>query len=67
MTPMQQSRLDKAKLIIDRPADFKVCEACGGCHLGRMQLQKDAYYLQYLMNSFAKNGRVDSEDMPRIF
>ena len=26
---MQQSRLDKAKLIIDRPADFKVCEACG--------------------------------------
>ena len=29
MTPMQQSRLDKAKLIIDRPADFKVCEACG--------------------------------------
>lgn len=45
----------------------KVCEACGGCHLGRMQLQKDAYYLQYLMNSFVKNGRVDSEDMPRIF
>lgn len=26
---MQQSRLDKAKLIIDRPGDFKVCEACG--------------------------------------
>lgn len=26
---MQQSRLDKAKLIIDRPTDFKVCEACG--------------------------------------
>ena len=45
----------------------KVCGACGGCHLGKMQLQRDAYYLQYLMNSFTKNGRVDSEDMPRIF
>lgn len=45
----------------------KVCGACGGCHLGKMPLQRDAYYLQYLMNSFTKNGRVDSEDMPRIF
>ena len=45
----------------------KVCDACGGCHLGKMQLQRDAYYLQYLMNSFAKNGKVDCEDMPRIF
>lgn len=26
---MQQSRLDKAKFIIESPADFKVCEACG--------------------------------------
>ncbi len=45
----------------------KVCEACGGCHLGKMPLQRDAYYLQYLMHSFTKNGRVDCQDMPRVF
>lgn len=26
---MQQSRLDKAKQIIEQPENFKVCEACG--------------------------------------
>lgn len=26
---MQPSRFEKAKQIIDRPGDFKVCEACG--------------------------------------
>ena len=30
---MQQSRLDKAKLIIDRPGDFKVCEALSLIHI----------------------------------
>lgn len=45
----------------------RVCEPCGGCHLGRMQLQRDTYYLQYLMSSFSRSGRLDMEDMPRIF
>lgn len=45
----------------------EICQPCGGCHLGRMQLQKDTYYLRYLMNAFGKNGRIESDDMPRIF
>lgn len=45
----------------------EICQPCGGCHLGKTQLQKDTYYLRYLMTSFAKNGHIDTDDMPRIF
>ena len=45
----------------------EICQPCGGCHLGKMQLQKDTYYLRYLMTAFGKNGRINTDDMPRIF
>lgn len=45
----------------------QVCQPCGGCHMGKLPWQKDSFYLQYLMNSFSRNGRIESQDMPRIF
>ena len=59
MTPMQQSRLDKAKLIIDRPADFKVCEAC------RFDANPDYVVEQAVLLASREQRSVTPEDLEK--
>ncbi|MDD6211772.1 MAG: SpoIIE family protein phosphatase [Clostridiales bacterium] len=45
----------------------RICDSCGRCRSSKMAIQKDAYYLQYLTDTFQKNGEVRREDMPQLF
>lgn len=76
MTPMQQSRLDKAKLIIDRPADFKVCEACGSivsettaacpnCNAYRFDANPDYVEEQAVLLASREQRSVTPEDLEK--
>ncbi len=71
---MQQSRLDKAKLIIDRPADFKVCEACGSivsettaacpnCNAYRFDANPDYVVEQAVLLASREQRSVTPEDL----
>lgn len=77
MTPMQQSRLDKAKLIIDRPADFKVCEACGSivsettaacpnCNAYRFDANPDYVVEQAVLLASREQRSVTPEDLEKL-
>ena len=66
---MQQSRLDKAKLIIDRPGDFKVCEACGStavcpnCNAYRFDSNTEYVVEQAVLLASREQRSVTPEDL----
>ncbi len=71
---MQQSRLDKARLIIDSPEDFKVCEACGSivtlstvvcpnCNAYRFDANTDYVVEQAVLLASREQRSVTPEDL----
>ena len=44
-----------------------VCGQCSRCNLYSDAKKEDSYYLYYLLRSFEQKGRVEYEDMPRLF
>jgi stage II sporulation protein E len=44
-----------------------VCEGCSRCNLYADGEKEDSYYLPYLLRSFEQKGRIEKEDMPRLF
>ena len=44
-----------------------VCGQCSRCNLYCDADKEDSYYLYYLLRSFEQKGRVEYEDMPRLF
>ena len=44
-----------------------VCENCSRCNLYADSEKEDSYYLYYLLRAFEQKGRIDYEDMPRMF
>ena len=44
-----------------------VCGQCSRCNLYCDANKEDSYYLYYLLRSFEQKGRVEYEDMPRLF
>ena len=44
-----------------------VCGQCSRCNLYCDAEKEDSYYLYYLLRSFEQKGRVEYEDMPRLF
>ena len=44
-----------------------VCGGCSRCNLYRDSEKEDSYYIYYLLRAFEQKGRVEDEDMPRLF
>lgn len=44
-----------------------VCGACSRCNLYCGSRREESYYLYYLLRTFEQKGRIESEDMPRLF
>lgn len=44
-----------------------VCGECTRCNLYYGSKRDDSYYLYYLLRSFEQKGKIDMEDMPRLF
>ncbi|MBS6518599.1 MAG: SpoIIE family protein phosphatase [Clostridium sp.] len=44
-----------------------VCGGCSRCNLYDTGKKEGSYYLYYLIRAFEQKGRVDGEDMPRLF
>lgn len=44
-----------------------VCGECSRCNLYCGGRKEDSYYLYYLLRAFEQKGRLDTEDMPRLF
>ncbi len=44
-----------------------VCGDCSRCNLYSDSQKEDSYYLYYLLRAFEQKGRVEYEDMPRLF
>lgn len=44
-----------------------VCGGCSRCNLYETGKKEGSYYLYYLLRAFEQKGRVDGEDMPRLF
>lgn len=44
-----------------------VCGDCSRCNLYSGSEKEDSYYLYYLLRAFEQKGRVDRDDMPRLF
>ncbi|MEF9939729.1 MAG: SpoIIE family protein phosphatase [Clostridium sp.] len=44
-----------------------VCQDCSKCNLYSSGKKEDSYYLYYLLRAFEQKGRIDTEDMPRLF
>lgn len=44
-----------------------VCGQCSRCNLYSDADKDGSYYLYYLLRSFEQKGRVEYEDMPRLF
>lgn len=44
-----------------------VCGECSKCNLYLNGQKEDSYYLYYLLRSFEQNGRIEEQDMPRLF
>lgn len=44
-----------------------VCGSCTRCNLYYGSQRDDSYYLYYLLRAFEQKGKLDSEDMPRLF
>ena len=44
-----------------------VCGDCTRCNLYYGSRREDSYYLYYLLRSFEQKGKIDMEDMPRLF
>ena len=44
-----------------------VCGDCSRCNLYRDSEKEDSYYIYYLLRAFEQKGRVEEEDMPRLF
>lgn len=44
-----------------------VCGECTRCNLYYGSKRDDSYYLYYLLRAFEQKGRIDLEDMPRLF
>ncbi len=71
---MQQSRLEKARLIIETPTDFKVCEACGSivalttlvcpnCNAYRFDENPDYVVEQAVLLASREQRSVTQEDL----
>lgn len=48
-------------------AGAMVCGTCSRCNLYKDSEKEDSYYLYYLLRAFEQKGRVETEDMPRLF
>lgn len=48
-------------------AGAMVCGDCSKCNLYETGQKEDSYYLYYLLRAFEQKGKVDEEDMPRLF
>ncbi|WP_347559719.1 SpoIIE family protein phosphatase [Clostridium sp. AM58-1XD] len=48
-------------------AAVMVCGDCQKCGVYADSIQKDSYFLYYLLRSFEQKKRVDEEDMPQAF
>ena len=44
-----------------------VCGDCTRCNLYYGNRRDDSYYLYYLLRTFEQKGKIDLEDMPRLF
>lgn len=44
-----------------------VCGECSRCNLYSGSEKEDSYYLYYLLRTFEQKGRIEMEDMPRLF
>lgn len=44
-----------------------VCGGCSRCNLYLNSEKEDSYYLYYLIRMFEQKGRIEMEDMPRLF
>lgn len=44
-----------------------VCGECTRCNLYYGSKRDDSYYLYYLLRAFEQKGKIDMEDMPRLF
>lgn len=44
-----------------------VCGDCCRCNLYYGSKREDSYYLYYLLRAFEQKGKIDLEDMPRLF
>lgn len=44
-----------------------VCGECSKCNLYSTSEKEDSYYLHYLLRAFEEKGRIEPEDMPRLF
>ena len=44
-----------------------VCGECTRCNLYYGSRREDSYYLYYLLRAFEQKGKIDLEDMPRLF
>lgn len=44
-----------------------VCGDCTRCNLYYGSRRDDSYYLYYLLRTFEQKGKIDQEDMPRLF
>lgn len=44
-----------------------VCGECTSCNLYYGSRRDDSYYLYYLLRTFEQKGKIDMEDMPRLF
>lgn len=44
-----------------------VCGDCVRCNLYSGSKREDSYYLYYLLRAFEQKGKIDMEDMPRLF
>lgn len=44
-----------------------VCGECTRCNLYYGSRRDDSYYLYYLLRAFEQKGKIDMEDMPRLF
>lgn len=44
-----------------------VCGDCTRCNLYYGSRRDDSYYLYYLLRTFEQKGKIDLEDMPRLF
>lgn len=44
-----------------------VCGECSKCNLYSGSQREESYYLYYLLRTFEQKGKVDMEDMPRLF
>ena len=54
-------------LVAMQTAASAVCGDCTRCNLYYGSRRDDSYYLYYLLRTFEQKGKIDLEDMPRLF